>query len=97
MRYYLIETTKSNEGFVLFWKGEGKGYSIDMDEAGVFSYDDAKDYLIGKTEKTVAIEKHKFEMMMKTSKIVWNFSDFYNLFHGAKPSSSTEKLEEKEK
>ena len=79
MKYYLIEKQRANEGSVLLWKGDGLGYTSDFNQAGLYDYDFVKEHYMGKSSDTFAIEKDKFEMMMKTIKIVYNYSDFYNL------------------
>ena len=81
MKYYLVENVRSNEGTVLFWKPESKGYTSDFNQAGLYDWEEAKNYYGGKCTETYAIEQDKFEKMMKTIKIVYNYSDFYNLFY----------------
>lgn len=90
MKYYLIEKQKSNEGAVLFWKTNSKGYTSNFDDAGLYSFDFVKNYYLGKSSSTFAIEKDKFEMMMKTIKIVYNYSDFYNLMYDIENSKEKE-------
>jgi len=80
-KYYLIEKEMSNEGFILFWKKKAKGYTINLEEAGLFDFTFVGDYYLGQSDSTLAIEKDKFEKMMKTFKIVWNFSDFYEMIN----------------
>ena len=65
------------------WKADGQGYTSDFNQAGLYDWDYAKDYVDFKCGETFAIEQDKFEMMMKTIKIVYNYSDFYNLMYDA--------------
>lgn len=71
-KYYLIETEGSREGFVLFWVVEGHGYTINLEEAGLFDYDFVKEHYLGQSKETLAIEEKEFKGMMQTYKIVWN-------------------------
>lgn len=84
MKYYLIENVRSNEGGVLMWKADGQGYTSDFNQAGLYDWDYVKDYYGGKCDETFAIEKYKFEKMMKTIKLVYNYSDFYNYMYDVK-------------
>jgi hypothetical protein len=77
-KYYLIEIDGSSEGFVLFWAKEGKGYTIELDLAGLFDYDFVKEHYLGKSENTRAIEKNVFEKLMKTQIIVYNHFEILN-------------------
>ena len=94
MKYYLIEKQKSNEGVVLFWKADGRGYTSNFDDAGLYDWDYVKDAYLGKSSGTFAIEKDKLEIMMKTIKIVYNYSDFYNLMHDIESSKLSLNSEE---
>ncbi len=84
MIYYLIEKQRSNEGSILFWKSNSQGYTSNIDNAGLYDWDFVKDNYLGQCEETFAIEKDKFEKIMKTIKIVCNYSDFYMLMHEMK-------------
>lgn len=95
MKYYLIEKQKSNEGAVLFWMPNSNGYTADFDKAGVYEDGDVKDYL-GKSEDTFAIEKNTFRAMMKTMKIVYNYSDFYGLMYDISAKEKTTPTEDRE-
>lgn len=42
--YYLVSNEKT-DGFVrTFWRPEGRGYTINLDEAGLYSLDYSKEY-----------------------------------------------------
>lgn len=68
MKFYLIEKQKSSEGAILFWKANSEGYTSNFEDAGLYDFDYVKYKFLGKSSDTFAIEKDKFEMMMKTIK-----------------------------
>lgn len=55
----------SNENSFLFWKPEGKGYTCDIDKAGIWNF-------IPKSMRDVVIEKKKLLEMFGTRTIVGN-------------------------
>ena len=77
--YYLIEKEPSKEGFCLFWKYNARGYTIDLDEAGLFDFEFCKRYIENSSTETFAISKEEFESKMKTNKIVWNQPEILKL------------------
>lgn len=78
-QYYLIETGHSNEGHILFWAKDAHGYTIDIDKAGLYNHDFVKGSYLGHSKDTLAIEKSKFESIMKTAKVVYNIYDFHDM------------------
>jgi hypothetical protein len=57
---YLICTTElSREGTALFWKPEGKGYTSDVSQAGLFPKESAESIEMDTHKENVAVPKSK--------------------------------------
>ena len=60
--YYIVcLTERSQEGSALFWKPEGKGYTSNVNLAGLFTKEEAEEIETKTHKENVAIPKDKLE------------------------------------
>lgn len=62
-KYYIIcLEEKSREGTLLFWKDKGKGYTSDISEAGLFSWESANNVNI--KGRDIALTRKELEAVL---------------------------------